>query len=916
MKKISEIIIVLWLILSLFSVLVTMNALVVKATNDPQWNPNGYYETPNDDWIIESIDVITWENAEIVVNGDLLIDGKLTLSNVTLQMNKTIDEKGWNITVDEDGEFNVINGSTITTDPITAAQSPDPYEFRIDGTALIENSTVEKMKDIPDTPADGIQIYSEDVEIANSTIRLGYGSGVWVDNGMVSITNSNIINNIHTGIILNSSSNNLIASSSVLNNYAGIRLSKSSNNNIIGNDVFSNSPSYGIIFEISSYNNITGNTISLNGDEGIYFIQSSNNNIIDNTISSNSGFFGGIWLREYNYNNKIMGNNISNNNYGIYIDSDSSNNNITGNTISSNNLEGIFSLFSLNNNIIGNNITSNVIYAFGDAGIFLQQTSHNTITGNNVKSNNEAGIYLYSSSNNTITSNNISSNNNDGIYLSSSNSNKIGMNSIVANSAGINLTSSSNSNLVTNNYLFNNTNYGLYMTSSDLNEIIDNNITSNKYGAYLDSTTDNNTLYHNNFDNKNINASDFGSDNKWDNGLEGNWWGDMGDYTDSDGNGICDSNYTGTNFVDNLPLANEDNDRVLVDDPWFWFIQSGVNFAEPGWTVYAISSTYLENVTIIKTLTVIGEDRSSTIIDARGNESVVLIDSTSYVNVSGFTVQNGTNGLRLNNSNYCVLEDNNAVDNTYGIYLGSVDYPSNFTTVLNNAINNNTRGLMLNSSSNNTISNNMIEFTTMEGILLTGNSNDNNIIGNNITDNDFGVNVSNSYNIVIENNNILFNYQGILSDYSSLVIVYNNISYNYYEGIGNMNYSDTYIGNNTITYNTCTGIAETHYSNATIDNNTISYNEVGIICGESSPVITYNNITFNTFGIESTDGSNATVHWNNIHNNSLMNMTNWDSTILINAENNYWGGDPPNGISLYIDYDPYLLVPVEDAGPQ
>jgi parallel beta-helix repeat protein len=221
MKKLREITIVLWLILSLFSVLVIVNIPAVKATGDPQDTGNGYWETPHADWVIQSWEVKSHENKKIVVNGDLLVYGKLTLSNVTLQMNETTDDKGWNITVDDDGELNVINGSVITTDPITAAQSPDPYEFRIDGTALIENSTVEKMKGLSSLE-DGIRIYSDDVVIRNSTIQLSYGNGVYVENGEVIITNSEIIDNTDFGVYLLSSSNNSFIGNNISNNYAGL----------------------------------------------------------------------------------------------------------------------------------------------------------------------------------------------------------------------------------------------------------------------------------------------------------------------------------------------------------------------------------------------------------------------------------------------------------------------------------------------------------------------------------------------------------------------------------------------------------------------------------------------------------------------------------------------------------------------
>jgi parallel beta-helix repeat protein len=322
MKKIREITIVLWLILSLFSVLVIVKVPEVEAElNAPSWNPNGYYETPNADWTIEFDDDIKYNDTKIVVNADLIIEdgGKLTLDNVTLQMNETASDNGDEIRVEHlvtAGELVVINGSTITTDPITAAQSPDPYEFRIDGAALIENSTVEKMKDLSGTDADGIQVYSDDVKIINSTIHFSEGNGVYVDNGEVSITNSTITNNNYSGLLIyQSSNNNIIGNNISSNNETGIYLDHSSYVNIIKNIIFENGINGrlhkldGIHIESSSNNNIIGNNISSNNECGIDIYTSSNNNKIkNNTIWSN--YYNGIHL-VYSDGNNISGNNVS-----------------------------------------------------------------------------------------------------------------------------------------------------------------------------------------------------------------------------------------------------------------------------------------------------------------------------------------------------------------------------------------------------------------------------------------------------------------------------------------------------------------------------------------------------------------------------------------------------------------------------
>ena len=147
-----------------------------------------YFQT---DWVIN--DVQSYTDDTFILYGDLFIrdNGSLTLNNCTIKMALGSPDPGHNITVESDGTFNLLNNSLITTN----STDPDPYEFRIDGKALIENSTVEKMKDRALDDEDGIQIYSDDVIIANSTVQNGYGTGIYVEDSSIKITNSSIINN-------------------------------------------------------------------------------------------------------------------------------------------------------------------------------------------------------------------------------------------------------------------------------------------------------------------------------------------------------------------------------------------------------------------------------------------------------------------------------------------------------------------------------------------------------------------------------------------------------------------------------------------------------------------------------------------------------------------------------------------------
>jgi parallel beta-helix repeat protein len=220
------------------------------------------------------------------------------------------------------------------------------------------------------------------------------------------------------------------------------------------------------------------------------------------------------------------------------------------------------------------------------------------------------------------------------------------------------------------------------------------------------------------------------------------------------------------------------------------------------------------------------------------------VDGTSYVNVSGFTVKNGTFGFHLNNSNHCIVENNS------------------------------------------------------------------------VSNNNLGINITQSTDINIEYNTVSNNNRALVADNSTLIVQYNNISYNT-EGIDAICYSDAFIGNNTITHNAGSGIRKMVCSNGTIDNNTISHNYYGIDIGESSPTITYNNITLNTIGIYCFYGSNATIHWNNI-NNTVFNLINVDPSINISAENNWWGSNPPDWSKIQgeVDAVPWETEAIEEAGPQ
>ena len=175
----------------------------------------------------------------------------------------------------------------------------------------------------------------------------------------------------------------------------------------------------------------------------------------------------------------------------------------------------------------------------------------------------------------------------------------------------------------------------------------------------------------------------------------------------------------------------------------FHTIQEAINAANDGDTIYVHNGTYYENIVVNKTVSLVGENRSNTIID--GNETlaemgVVWLQSDNS-SITGFTIRNGGYGIRvLGSYGYSpkytghMIEDNYIVENFYGgIFLKACAN----NTVSNNIIANNTLfGIHLHHAGNNMLINNTV-VNNGHGIDFYGNSNDNILRNNNMTDNKY-----------------------------------------------------------------------------------------------------------------------------------------------------------------------------------
>jgi len=135
-------------------------------------------------------------------------------------------------------------------------------------------------------------------------------------------------------------------------------------------------------------------------------------------------------------------------------------------------------------------------------------------------------------------------------------------------------------------------------------------------------------------------------------------------------------------------------------------IQEAINHANSGDTIFVSKNrTYRENVVVNKRVSLVGEDKNSTIIDGGRTGSVISV-MASNVSIRGFTVRNSGNNTPFDSGIFIVyssdngISGNNIVNNNVGIYL----YFSSYSVVSSNTVNSSTSyGIYLSYSINNTI---------------------------------------------------------------------------------------------------------------------------------------------------------------------------------------------------------------------
>jgi hypothetical protein len=185
-----------------------------------------------------------------------------------------------------------------------------------------------------------------------------------------------------------------------------------------------------------------------------------------------------------------------------------------------------------------------------------------------------------------------------------------------------------------------------------------------------------------------------------------------------------------------LPRTTTVDDDGPAD---FHTIQEAINAANPGDTIIVASGTY-GSVVVNKTVTLLGENRNTTIIESVGAGYVVTVVADNVV-VSGFTIRGGDSAIRLINSDSTIIKGN-ILTSCIGLEQSTDDQI--IQNIIMGSSNLYGTGVVLYYSSNNRVSGNLI--TKFNSGIIIDTSGNVTVVGNTIANNDRGIHLLPIYN--------------------------------------------------------------------------------------------------------------------------------------------------------------------------
>lgn len=391
-------------------------------------------------------------------------------------------------------------------------------------------------------------------------------------------------------------------------------------------------------------------------------------------------------------------------------------------------------------------------------------------------------------------------------------------------------TKNSNENCIDGNIFYNNTfaieDTGSFLVETYLstnNTIINNLIVHNYFGICL-TNSENNLIYNNLFNNiigqigmENAYAL---MNNTWNISktlgtniiggpyLGGNYYADY-EGIDTNGDGLGDTPYIisekiGVINKDYLPLT-EANDStkadIYVDDDFnsstpgwqvdhFNKIQDAIDVAKSNSAIYVYNGLYNGGLIIDKSLSLIGENKNTTIIGNKSSLNDVILIDASHTKIAGFTIIGAppsifdfNTGITICNSS-CKIMNNIIKDNGFNIYF---DLGADNTTIKDNIFYN---GIYGRKTCNNMLDSNIFLDNTVWGWCIWLEGCRNSTFTNNkvtmelpIGDLCFGLQISDSKNCTIDNNEITKYYTGIFAINCKNITICNNDFINHTLGV-------------------------------------------------------------------------------------------------------------------------------------
>ena len=317
---------------------------------------------------------------------------------------------------------------------------------------------------------------------------------------------------------------------------------------------------------------------------------------------------------------------------------------------------------------------------------------------------------------------------------------------------------------------------------------------------------------------------------------------------------------------------------IIVPDD-YPTIQEAINAASDEDTIFVRNGTYYENVVVNRSVSLIGENRDTAVID--GKRSGIVVEVTvSNVSIKNFTIRGGSSNIWIS---YC----------------------SNVSISNSNVKNAGATGIMVTHSSTICVSHNTIENNSGWGGIYVSDSSNVLIHKNNATNNGeySGIHISGSSNVLILDNKANNNGFGIRltrstswRDNQNVSIIGNDANFNQQTGISIHNcHNCSVLGNNANdnnNYINAAGIGVYSSPNCLISKNNATGNYIGIYVSSSNCSVSRNNALGNYY-----NDIKVTASGNKIFNNNLGKAV-VSSSALINA----WDDGYPSGGNYWSDY--------------